>query len=65
MKSRFEADSLYSNNYLRMHGFAMIRRCGKSKYMSLRDKLDVPFVDYYTLRKGRRVKNVRRPIKWT
>lgn len=58
MKSRFEADSLYSNNYLRLHGYAMARFGGKRKHMSLREKLCIPFSDAYLLRRGRRVKNV-------
>lgn len=56
MKSRFEADSLYSNNYLRMHGYAMARFGGKRKHMSLREKLSVPFPDPILFRRGRRVK---------
>lgn len=56
MKSRFDADSLYSNNYLRMHGYAMARFNGKRKHMSLREKLSVPFKDHCILRRGRRVK---------
>ena len=60
MKSRFEADSLYSNNYLRLHGYAMIRRSGKCKHMSLKEKLSVPFPDLNLLRRGRRIKNLNR-----
>ena len=56
MKSRFEADGLYSNNYLRMHGYAMARIGGRRKRMTLRERMSVPFVDAYLLRRGRRVK---------
>lgn len=42
MKSRFDADSLYSNNYLKNHGYAMSRFGGKRKHMSLREKLSLP-----------------------
>lgn len=59
MKSRFEADSLYSNNYLRLHGYAMSRFMGKRKKMTIREKLCIPFPDSYLLRKGRRVKVIK------
>lgn len=56
MKSRFDADDMYCNNYLKMHGFAMFRRHGKRKGYSVRDRLVLPFAESYWLRKGRRVK---------
>ena len=56
MKSRFEADSLYSNNYLRLHGYAMCRRKGRRKQMTLRERLCVPFPDDKLLLRGRRVR---------
>mgnify|MGYP006992168191 CR=1 FL=1 len=56
MKSRFDAEDMYSNNYLRMHGYAMYRRKGKRKKMTLRDMVCVPFVDVYLLRRCRRVR---------
>ena len=59
MKSRLEAEYLYSNNYLRMHGYAMCRRKGKRKKMAFRHRVCLPFVDAYWLRKGRRVKNCK------
>ena len=56
MKSRFDADSLYSNNYLKMHWYAMCRRCGKRKKASIREKASMPFQENYILRRARRVK---------
>lgn len=56
MKSRFDADSLYSNNYLKLHGYAMCRRSGKRKKESLREKMSVPFPEKYILRRAGRVK---------
>lgn len=43
MKSRFEADSLYSNNWLRLHGYAMGRFGGKRKHISIADFNRLPF----------------------
>lgn len=43
MKSRFEADSLYSNNWLRLHGYAMGRFGGKRKRMSIAECARAPF----------------------
>ena len=57
MRSRFEAVSIHSNNYLRMHGYAMSRFGSRRKSMSLRDKMCVPFVDDDIKRRGRRVKS--------
>lgn len=58
MKSRFEEDFCYcSNNYLRLHGYAMPRRKGKRKRATIREQLDLPFTDAHILRKAGRVKN--------
>lgn len=46
MKSRFEADSFYSNNWLRLHGYAMARFCGKRKCMSVTEAAMLPFPDF-------------------
>lgn len=56
MKSRFDAGCLYSNNYLKSHGFAMDRRCGKRKKASIREKASMPFPENFILRRARRVK---------
>lgn len=51
MKSRFEADGLYSNNWLRLHGYAMGRFGGKRKRMSMTDYSRLPFRKYPTKRR--------------
>lgn len=60
MKSIFEADSnIYfeaSNNYRKLHSYAMCRRGGKRKKMSVRERISLPFPESYWLRKGRRVR---------
>lgn len=50
MKSRFDADAMHSNNWLRMHGFAMSRFCGKRKRMSMADYYSVPFPELFNRR---------------
>lgn len=47
MKSRFEANSLYSNNWLRLHGYAMGRLGGKRKHMSIADYARFPFPECF------------------
>lgn len=60
MKSRFEAiyDCYLSNNYLRMHGYAMWRKKEKRerKKMTIREELSAPFPESYVIRRGKRVK---------
>lgn len=62
MKSILEADSnIYleaSNNYKKLHSYAMYRRGGKRKKMSIRERISLPFPESYWLRKGRRVKRI-------
>lgn len=63
MKSIFEADMYIfleaSNNYRKLHGYAMSRSSGKRKGMSVRERISLPFPDAYWLRKGRRVKRMQ------
>lgn len=50
MKSRFDADAMHSNNWLRMHGFVMSRFCGKRKRMSMADYRSLPFAELFNRR---------------
>lgn len=57
MKSRFEANSSYSNNWLRLHGYAMGRLGGKRKHISIADYARLPFPECfpeYSSNKGTR-----------
>ena len=56
MKSRFDADFLGSNNYLKLHGYAMARFAGKRKNATVRELIEVPFYNSMDIKKGRRVR---------
>lgn len=46
MRNRFELyekNEERSNNWLRLHGYAMVRFCGKRKRMSHSERVNLPF----------------------
>lgn len=59
MKSRFELLFYPSNNWLRLHGYAMRRCKGNRKRASIREMIDFPFPETFWLRKSRRVKHIK------
>lgn len=57
MKSRFELYEEKSNNWLRIHGYAMERFSGKRKRITYSERADLPFSDYKDLQKIRKRKH--------